>query len=839
MDIKDKVNYMMIHNDNYDYHYEDYDGYLAEGFTNIIFNESTNELIYSAHNYKIIYDKGSGISIKYKFLSSTDQLSYDTSIFELDEDYAIIYIEVTTPEEVYEVSSTTIYNLNDQIKDNQETPNECTLSYILEQLDLEAALNYFDYRTIKIRIKTSKIIQFEDSLVEQICWQNYGAHYYTNSITEYEAAQVQYLDQRFQETAITKFNELKYFTGIKKFTYENSSGNNIGTKTVNGYTTGQFYACTSLTEVTLPEVTVSTDITGIFWGCTALTKIDFSPLTKNYNLHGALSSMCRGCTNLQEVIMPTGVYNSTNAQNRTMFHAFYNCPKLKKVIFKDNVDFNGIRFNDYSIASPTQLKEIEFLGSVSNFGSDTSYSCYIFKNCRNLNRKSMVRIINGLTPNVSDRIIYFYDNAIKTRLYSKDCEEAINKGWCNLWKILYINGIQYEHWLYNYNSTSSIRIGTNITLSNLQNFTFNSDTRVLSFPIKCGALSMDLSCQTGQNFTIGLSGVDLFEIGRNCGIIYYAEHACNIDELIFDIIENEEGSMSYVGSNSTTFCVIIINSFGAPKMKMGKYNYAKSYPRTIYGQSSAKSTNIQTHIELNDFYCPKGSLIILSDRTTGATVNYSISATQNSSLEDIYINSEYWYVDYGVCITKIIDTGIIPTSNMRMRAEFLITINPYSDDPDPTQKHMIIGNIQGDKTGTGFFQIFASNNRTLSMAWAHSSVKEEKYTNRASSSSTLDDRAYDITIDKDGFTIYCPNYNGTESKTFSGTVIENNANYHLLLYPVLMLHRLRIWDNIDSTPTLIHEIVGVRNNLNSKEGLYDLITGKFWSTKYDNYEVEV
>lgn len=843
MDIKDKVNYMMIHNDNYDYHYEDYDGYLSDGFTNVIFNESTNELIYLSHNYKIIYDKNSGINIEYNFSnfgSNVTVLHYATSMFKLNEDYAIVYIEVTTPEEIYEESSSVIYNINDQIKNNQESPNECTLIYILDELVLEGQLDYFDYRTIKIRIKTSKVIHFEDSLVKQICVDNWGGHYVDGEITEYEAAQVSYFDQRFQNTAITKFNELKYFTGIITFQYDNSSGNNNGTATHGGYSTGQFYNCTNLEEVTLPEMQVSTGICGMFMFCSKLKFADLSPLTKNFGLYGATSSCFRGCTSLEEVIMPSGQYNITNLTTN-MYLMFYNCTSLKKIIFNGDVDFGKLRYRTWgSDNTCNKCTEIIFNGTVSGLGINNSdHQCYYFYNYPNLNRISMLKIISGMNVNITNKIVYFYDYGIKTRLYSDDCQEAINRGYINLWKILYINGIKYEHWLVNYNPVPSIRIGTNITLSNLQNFTFNNDTRVLSFPTKCGALSMDLSCQTGQNFTIGLSGVDLFDISRNVGIIFYTEHACTMNSLIIDVVENEAGSISYVGSNSTLLSVQLINSFGATMANMGMSDYGSAYSRLIYGHTSYKSANIQTHIELSDFYCPKGSLILIQDRTTGATLTYSISTTQNSSLEDIFINGEYWYVDYGICIEKIIDTEIIPTSDMRMRAEFILYRNPYSNDPDPNQKHMIMGSVQGGYTGTGFFQIFASSAQEFVMAWAHNSTTKETYTNRAASGALLNGYSHDITVDKNGFTIYCPNYNGTESKTFSGTVIENIANYHLLLYPCVWLHRLRIWDNIDSTPTLIHEIVGVRNNLNSKEGLYDLVTGKFWTTKYDNYEVKV
>lgn len=831
MDIKDKVNYMVIHNDNYDYHYEDYDGHVYNGFTNIIFNESTNKLIFVPKNWNIQYDKDSGISIEYVF-SSDGKINSQTSLFKLNPNYCIVYVSINNYDNEEDFINS-LYNINDDIKSNND---QIALQYILTEI-FDADLLIYD--DLNIVIKTSKIIHFEDPLVKQICVNNWGGHYVDGEITEYEAAQVSYFDQRFQKTAITKFNELKYFTGIMTFQYENSSGNSYGTSTANSYSVGQFYKCSSLTEVTLPEMKVPTCICGMFRECTSLTKLDLSPLTKNFGLHGATSSVCWGCTSLEEIIMPSGQYNITNLTTN-MYMMFRSCTSLKRIIFNRDVDFGKLRYTTYGDYRCSKCTEIIFNGTVSGLGNTNSeYTCYYFHNYPNLNRISMLKIISGMNVNVNNKIVYFYNFGIKNRLYSEDCQEAINRGWTNLWKILYINGIKYEHWLCNYNSTTSIRIGTNITLSNLQNFTFNNNTRVLSFPIKCGALSMDLSCQTGQNFTIGLSGVDLYDISRNVGIIFYTEHACTMDSLIIDVVENEAGSISYVGSNSTVFSVQLINSFGATMANMGMSDYGNGYSRLIYAHTSSKSTNIQTHIELSDFYCPKGSLILIQDRTAGATLSYSISTTQNSSLEDIFINGEYWYVDYGICIEKIIDTEIIPTIGMRMRAEFILYRNPYNNDPDPTQKHMIMGSIQGGHTGTGFFQIYASSAKEFTMAWAHNSVTKETYTNRVVSGAVLDGVSHDITIDKNGFTIYCPTYNGTESKTFSGTVIENNVDYHLLLYPCIWLHRLRIWNNIDSTPTLIHEIVGVRNNLNSKEGLYDLITGKFWTTKYDNYEVEV
>ena len=101
-------------------------------------------------------------------------------------------------------------------------------------------------------------ITFEDSIVKQICVENWGTD---GEITYEQAAAVTNLEDTFKyNTEITSFNEFQYFTGLK------SIGDDA------------FKGCTSLTSITIPN-SVTSISNYVFTGCSSLTSISLDAIT--------------------------------------------------------------------------------------------------------------------------------------------------------------------------------------------------------------------------------------------------------------------------------------------------------------------------------------------------------------------------------------------------------------------------------------------------------------------------------------------------------------------------------------------------------------------------------
>ena len=117
-----------------------------------------------------------------------------------------------------------------------------------------------------------EVITFEDANVKTICVNNWGGNVIPGEITPFEAALVTTLaDKFYANKTITKFNELRYFTGLTT----------LYSRIVSSYSAGQFYDCDALTEVTIPAAPIK-NIEGAFRGCGGLIQhVDFSPITSS------------------------------------------------------------------------------------------------------------------------------------------------------------------------------------------------------------------------------------------------------------------------------------------------------------------------------------------------------------------------------------------------------------------------------------------------------------------------------------------------------------------------------------------------------------------------------
>lgn len=153
---------------------------------------------------------------------------------------------------------------------------------------------------VVIEVKATKAIVFEDNAVKALCVENWGGNYIEGEITEYEAAQVTTLNSVFyNNTTITKFNELRYFTGLTSL-YRSGSGDSIF---------GQFYSCANLTEITLPHAPIS-DFRGAF-RFSGLTTIDLSPTTaETLRVDSIAQGLSSGTTALRKLIIPGKAYTN-------------------------------------------------------------------------------------------------------------------------------------------------------------------------------------------------------------------------------------------------------------------------------------------------------------------------------------------------------------------------------------------------------------------------------------------------------------------------------------------------------------------------------------------------
>lgn len=138
-----------------------------------------------------------------------------------------------------------------------------------------------DFGRMSLYLGDDDIIEFEDEVVKQICVSNWDLNG-DGELTVGEAKAVTTLSTVFVLNAseeIKRFNELKYFTGLKSIS------------------TNAFKNCTSLEAITLPATVTSIDY-GAFSGCSSL-KSFFIPKSVEKLGNGPFNN----CTALEEFVV--------------------------------------------------------------------------------------------------------------------------------------------------------------------------------------------------------------------------------------------------------------------------------------------------------------------------------------------------------------------------------------------------------------------------------------------------------------------------------------------------------------------------------------------------------
>ena len=184
-------------------------------------------------------------------------------------------------------------------------------------------------------------IQFTDDNVKAICVSNWDTNG-DGELSYEEAAAVTDLGKVFYNSAITSFNELLYFTGLKSigdhafFNCSKLSSITIPTnvKTIGA---GAFMACSSLTNVEIPKGVTSIG-SSAFLGCSALSNVTSfieKPFTFGDLAYYGISDKCA-------LYVPKGTKNSYIASGWTP-------DVFRGGIFEmDATDINQINNNNFS-----------------------------------------------------------------------------------------------------------------------------------------------------------------------------------------------------------------------------------------------------------------------------------------------------------------------------------------------------------------------------------------------------------------------------------------------------------------------------------------------------------
>lgn len=254
-----------------------------------------------------------------------------------------------------------------------------------------------------ISIAAAATIVFADSNVKNICVTNWGGSVVSGEITKNEAAAVTSLGGKFRgNTTITKFNELRYFTGLTSLYI---SGNSTASQ-------GEFYGCSNMTEIQLPHVAM-TNISGAFRNMSKMTEIDLSPLTATGNMNGTFHNIAA----LTKVTLPGVDLGSSWA------YTFRACANLITIEIDGTADLSKVTTFNTPFYACSKLSTIT--GAITGISVNLSLS-----DCSALTRDSLLVILNGLADMTgkTGKTLTLHATA-KARLTADDLAIAAGKNW--------------------------------------------------------------------------------------------------------------------------------------------------------------------------------------------------------------------------------------------------------------------------------------------------------------------------------------------------------------------------------------------------------------------------
>ena len=261
-----------------------------------------------------------------------------------------VTVEMETPLTITELT------FNNRANATLYVPAGCKAAY-------EAANYWKEFKKI---VEPSPAITFANANVKALCVQNWDTDG-DGELSEAEAAAVTDLGEVFKEnTTITSFDELQYFTGLT----------NIGEEA--------FYNCTGMTSMAIPN-TVTTIGKRAFKSCSGLTSVTIPESVTNIGY-----ASFHNCDNLASLTIPNSVTSVGVA-------AFATCNKLTSIIVENgNSSFtseDGVLFNK----DKTSLICFPAGKTQSTYTipeSVTRISSYAFDSC---NKLTSVDIPNSVT----------------------------------------------------------------------------------------------------------------------------------------------------------------------------------------------------------------------------------------------------------------------------------------------------------------------------------------------------------------------------------------------------------------------------------------------------------
>ena len=222
-------------------------------------------------------------------------------------------------------------------------------------------------------------INFEDDAVRDICVANWSSDGLGVSMND--AAAVTNMGNVFQNNNnISKFNELKYFTGLTSAT---------GTRNT--------FEASSITEVTLPSTMTSIG-NKAFYGCPNLTTIKFdgSNIISRENVQGESFRQCPSVTDVYvNNIRQFMTINNSNYVNDCLFGADANSNDTHLYVLENEVT-NAIipsgvtNVNNNAFNHCTNIVSVTMPDTVTNIGN------YAFYRCNNLKTATLSESLTNI-----------------------------------------------------------------------------------------------------------------------------------------------------------------------------------------------------------------------------------------------------------------------------------------------------------------------------------------------------------------------------------------------------------------------------------------------------------
>ena len=266
----------------------------------------------------------------------------------------------------------------------------------------ETAQYWQDFNIVEL----SPAITFADANVKALCLQNWDTNG-DGELSEAEAAAVTDLGEVFKNnTTITSFDELQYFTGLTSIGSSAFSGcRGLTSVTIPNSVTSignaAFNQCGRLTSVTIPNSVTSIGDYA-FYGCSSLTNVgDLSACTSigDYAF--------RGCNKLTSVNLSActsiGYCAFVELSNLTSVGDLSACTSIGQRAFQGCIKLTSVNLSSCSNLGDCALLGCRSLTSVGDLSACTAIRSETFKECSSL---TSLTIPNSVTSIGYDAFLY-------------------------------------------------------------------------------------------------------------------------------------------------------------------------------------------------------------------------------------------------------------------------------------------------------------------------------------------------------------------------------------------------------------------------------------------------